>query len=100
MPEPTLLFVYGSLRRGQQHHAELAAAAFVGEARTLSRYRVVQAGDYPGLIAGAEVVVGELYGVNAAQLVALDIFEGSGYERRPIELAGGVRAEAYFLRGS
>src|SRR5687768_5013174 len=37
----TLIFVYGSLRRGEQHHGLMEGAEFVGERRTRASYRVV-----------------------------------------------------------
>ncbi len=98
MADSTLLFVYGSLRRGQRHHDELAGAEFVGNALTTCTYHVVEAHGYPALVPGQQAVAGELYRVSAQHIVALDRFEGPDYERKSLELAGGTRAEAYFLR--
>lgn len=95
------LFVYGSLMRGQANHDLLAGSRFIGPARTLPRYTLVDLGPYPGLLAGGTAAVaGELYAVDAPTLARLDQFEEHPhvYERRPIALASGEPAEAYLLR--
>jgi gamma-glutamylaminecyclotransferase len=99
MAELVCIFVYGSLKRGFRHHQELRGAEYIDETETVPGYRVVQVGEYPALIAGSwGTVRGELYLIAASDLAALDEFEGPGYERRQIELAGGIVANAYFLR--
>jgi gamma-glutamylaminecyclotransferase len=92
----TLLFVYGSLKRGRRHHAELRGARCAGLARTAPAYRLLDAGDYPALAAGSRSIEGELYEVTDALLVELDRFEGDGYERAPVRLELGRAALAYF----
>ena len=85
------LFVYGSLKRGGRHHAELRGARFLGEARTVPGYTVEQLGEYPALVAtgGSEGTVrGELFEVDDALLALLDEFEGDQYERAPLSVAG------------
>jgi gamma-glutamylcyclotransferase (GGCT)/AIG2-like uncharacterized protein YtfP len=105
-----LLFVYGSLKRGGLHHAELAGATFVGEAETAPGYALTRLGDYRALIrqtarqtAGETQVRGELFELPAARLPALDEFEGQGYERRTVTLSpehsrGFREALAYFRK--
>lgn len=92
-----LLFVYGSLKRGGAHHAELGDAAAKGACRTAARYSLVVLGGYPALCAGDKAITGELYLVNELQLAALDRFEGQDYLRRPIELSDARIVEAYVL---
>ena len=100
---PVLLFVYGSLMRGEANHHLLgvgAGGAFGGEARTAPRFALVDLGPYPGMIAGGRrSVAGELYQVTAAVLAGLDDFEGhpAYFRRTPIRLADGRAAEAYLL---
>src|SRR5688572_26134467 len=92
------LFVYGSLLRGERHHDVLAAARFLGPARTAARYRLVQGEAYPALLtAGQATVIGELYEVSAELLVRLDAFEDHPnlYRRTSILLADGTEAWAY-----
>lgn len=103
------LFVYGSLKRGGRHHAELAGARFLAEAETAPGYAVIQLGDYPALIEltesspapGTGVVSGEVFEVPEALLPALDEFEGEAYVRQSVavKLAGATDlgvALAYF----
>jgi gamma-glutamylcyclotransferase (GGCT)/AIG2-like uncharacterized protein YtfP len=82
-----LLFVYGSLKRGQSNHHELGSALFVGEVRTVPQFALRMLDGYPLLIAGAQSIRGELFLLPTARLPTLDAFEGEQYERREIELA-------------
>ena len=96
-PPKLFLFVYGSLKKGFRHHAELRGAKFQRPARTEPRYRLVRAGDYPVLLAhGAERISGELFEVSREALDRLDEFEGPAYARRAVALEGGIQAMAYF----
>ena len=90
------LFVYGSLRRGREHHAELAGARYVGGARTEARYRLVDRDGYRALVEGDRVIDGEVYDVDLDLMVRLDAFEGSGYVRASVALADGSTAFAYW----
>jgi gamma-glutamylcyclotransferase (GGCT)/AIG2-like uncharacterized protein YtfP len=99
----TVVFVYGTLKRGHERHFALAGQRFLGEARTLPRYRMVNLGSYPALIeGGAWGIAGELWEVDAACLALLDEIEGvaeSEYRRARVFLASPHQdwvAEAYF----
>lgn len=102
----TLLFVYGTLKRGDVREHLLAGQVFIAEARTASRYRLFNTGDYPALIDALPLglegrsIVGELWQVDRACLARLDEEEGVPeglYERRVIQLLGTYGAvEAYF----
>jgi gamma-glutamylaminecyclotransferase len=102
-PEPTRLFVYGTLKRGLCRHYCLAGERFLGEARTLPRYRLLNLGDYPGLVeaaVGGRPIAGELYAVSPACLERLDRMEGVDvglYARQAVALQTGEPAEAYFF---
>lgn len=99
----TLLFVYGTLKRGLRNHHYLADQTFLGEATTEPRYRVIDLGPHPGLIvdgANGLAVRGELWAVSERCLAALDEFEGvpGPFVRETLAVVG--RAEpvyAYFL---
>ena len=100
-----LVFVYGTLMRGDVRAASLADQQFVGEAVTTPRYRLLNCGDYPGLIevpADGEAIEGEVYDVSPECLQRLDRIEAVDeglYERRPIilnEPFAGRAVEAYF----
>lgn len=120
-----LLFVYGSLKRGGRHHAELAASRFVGEAQTAPGYALTTLGEYWALVTlggerappapdsadgadgdsgdSGDSVRGELFEVPEVCLAGLDEFEGHGYERGKVRLAtehscGFREALAYFWK--
>ena len=90
-----LLFVYGSLKRGQANHAQLGNAVFVGLARTRPAFALRVIDGYPALVPGQSAVLGELYRIATDDLGRLDEFEGGGYRRRTIELEAGALALAY-----
>lgn len=70
-----LVFVYGTLRRGGSNHFRMSGADLVAEGRI--RGRIYKIAWYPGLVLGDEgEVIGEVYSVDAGQLLELDAFEG------------------------
>lgn len=97
------LFVYGSLLRGEDNHAFLAAAPgarFLGEDRTKPCFRLVSLGPYPALVrGGAAAVVGEVYEVDEPTLISLDILEDHPdlYCRSTIEVEAFGDVEAYVM---
>jgi gamma-glutamylcyclotransferase (GGCT)/AIG2-like uncharacterized protein YtfP len=93
-----VLFVYGSLKRGQAHERELAGARYLGSALTAAVFALREIDGYPALVPGQWAVSGELYRLSPQQLGALDQFEGEAYLRREIALASGDRALAYLAR--
>ena len=112
MPPQYLIFVYGTLKRGFCRAHFLAGQSFLGEARTLPRYRMYNCGTYPGLkpVEDGLSIVGELWSVEEACLARLDQEEGVAeglYSRAVIELARPLPepvrdtpVEAYFYRPS
>ncbi|MCA9629044.1 MAG: gamma-glutamylcyclotransferase [Myxococcales bacterium] len=113
------VFVYGSLKRGHQHHAELAGAAFVGAAQTLDPAWLFQVDDYPALVypsaepgwlatpdasAGPGAIEGEVFEVGELLLAALDRFEDAPelYQRRGIAVVLGegqtLLTDTYVMR--
>lgn len=113
-----LLFVYGSLKRGGEHHALLEATRYLGAARTAPGYALVRYVEgYPALHpvctpdadASTNTVTGELYEIELGLLGELDAFEEcpSLYQRARLEVclqsAGGpfsgtrLSAEAYVI---
>lgn len=100
-PQEHLVFVYGTLRRGEPNHRLLARARFLSAAVTLPGFALVDLGLYPAMIAGgASAVVGEVYAVDARTLARLDILEDHPryYQRQPIGLATGQEVEAYLMQ--
>lgn len=75
----TLLFVYGTLKRGGRNHGVLSDQSFVSEARTVPGFRLYHLGEYPGMIADPRSpisVTGEVWSVSDEALARLDAFEG------------------------
>lgn len=88
----TLLFVYGTLKRGCSNHTYLADQTFVGLARTPPGFRLYDLGGYPGIAPVTDDrngVIGEIWSVDDDALERLDRFEGVHeglYRRQPIPL--------------
>jgi gamma-glutamylaminecyclotransferase len=105
----SLVFVYGTLKRGCSNHHYLEGQTFLGEVRTAGGFALFDLGGYPGMV---EVpgepgsVGGEVWSVDAACLASLDELEGTAegqYRRGPVPLPGpfadrGVEAY-YYLQG-
>lgn len=93
-----LLFIYGTLLRGEVGAHRMAGAEYVGPARTRPRYTLHRVDWYPALaLDGDTAVAGELYRVPPALLAALDAYEGDGYALVEVELDDGRRAGAYAM---
>ena len=90
----TILFTYGTLMRGYGLHRLLAPGAKLLGAGSV-RGTLLDLGDFPGLVDGAGRVVGEVYRLDAPELLALlDRAEGYNFDRRraTVRLATGRRA--------
>ena len=103
-----LVFVYGSLKRGFALHRELSGQQFLGAATTEPEYRLLDCGDYPGMLRVSSVgqsVKGEVYRVDADCLRRLDHVEGvdeGHYSRDRVKLKSPFDSEmvwAYFYLG-
>jgi len=86
-----MIFVYGTLKRGQRRHELLLGQVFLREAVTLPRYRLYDNGRYPCLVEAPEsgvAVTGEIWQVEEDVLKRLDDYEGVPdlYVRRRILL--------------
>ena len=91
-----MLFVYGTLMRGQR--AALTGAAFLGEA-VVEGFGLYHLGGYPAIAPADGRVHGELYEVPDAMWPALDRYEGvpALYRRVEVALVGGGTAQAYVM---
>lgn len=105
----TLLFVYGTLKRGGVNHGQLAGEKFVAPAQARPGYRLYDVGGFPGLVpdpAATFSLAGELWEVSDTALARLDAFEGVPeglYRREPLPLAPPFehrRAEGYIYARS
>ncbi|MGV3664408.1 MAG: gamma-glutamylcyclotransferase family protein [Prosthecobacter sp.] len=90
----TLVFVYGTLKRGGDNHHWIEHQQFVAEARTLPLYRLHDLGGYPGMVHASQdglSIEGEVWEVDEAGLIKLDVLEdtdGREYERVAVPLLG------------
>ncbi|XP_062193381.1 putative gamma-glutamylcyclotransferase At3g02910 [Phragmites australis] len=113
---PTMVFVYGTLKRGFPNHPLLAASAspFAGAVSTAAPASLV-IGPYsvPFLLptpssSSGRLISGELYSASPLALAKLDALEGTHigvYERRRLTVVvdgsgEAVEAEAYFAHPS
>jgi len=93
MANPHLVFVYGSLKRGEYNHALLREVEFRGEARTERQFRLYALPFFPALVRDDEdpqSIVGEVYAVSDMTLRILDRLEANGrlYQRELIPVDG------------
>lgn len=104
--ERSLLFVYGTLKRGMRAHRFLGGARFVGEGRTGLEWTLLSNGRFPALAMAPEGmnpddcgVAGEVFEVAKQSLWAvLDAYEGVSeglYRREEITLAHFERDETF-----
>jgi gamma-glutamylaminecyclotransferase len=102
----TIVFVYGTLKRGQRNHGFLAGQEFLDEAQTVPRYRLVVCNGHPCLIEDARhgvAVRGEVWSVDDDALRRIDELEEvpTLYSRRPIILQDcATPVAAYFYNGN
>lgn len=101
-----LIFVYGSLRKGEYNHpyAKMDKLVFVGVEKTKPVYTLKDFGSYPGLyVDGTTSVVGEIYRVDEGSAEQVEILSriegmevGAGYERKVILLDDAGFVEPVF----
>lgn len=83
-----LVFVYGSLRRGQRYHALLRGAQFIAAHVTPPRYTMLNLGPYPGVVCGGTTTVtGEIYRVDDAMLARLDRLEDVPHQYQRVSMS-------------
>ena len=72
-----LVFVYGTLMKGEANHHFLENSTFLGKA-FIEGYEMYDVGWYPAIVAGDSIIVGELYRVPTKDLPSIDRLEGEG----------------------
>jgi len=86
-----LLFVYGTLRRGEPNHSLLQKSDFLGDTTLVGS--LFDLGEYPALhLDGAGTVYGEVWRTSDATIAALDDYEGVGqglFDRVRVRLPWG-----------
>ena len=70
----TTVFVYGSLKVGHSAHGLLNGAERLADG-VLDGVQCIEHEGYPMLVAGDDAISGEVYRVNAEQLLTLDAYE-------------------------
>lgn len=106
-----LLFVYGTLKRGNRFHDAIAEGNFIGEAITDRSFFLVQGSGFPSLVLPAEEsvlampVIGELFEIDESLVRGLDYIEGypdlfSRSEFIVKTKEGIYEATIYYRRGS
>lgn len=81
----TILFVYGTLKRGFSRNSALQNQIYLGTAKTTPEYSMFNLGGYPGLlntklaeqnqVESKDIIYGEIYEVSDECLVTLDKIE-------------------------
>jgi gamma-glutamylaminecyclotransferase len=97
---PHIVFVYGTLMKGELHHTSIEHARFLRTAETQPAYDLVQIDYYPAMIEGGTLTIrGELYEIDDQTLAHLDELEEVPryYERKPIKLSDGSEALTYVM---
>lgn len=95
---PSLLFVYGTLKRGFENHHFVEASRFLGEYLTEPAFDMVQFAGFPGAISGRWSLAGEVYEIDAQTLRKVDRLELRGIVyRRCTASVGGLQAILYML---
>lgn len=96
-----LVFVYGTLCRGDYNHHHLAGAQYQGPGVTESEFELYDLGTYPGAVRGTGQVIGEIYAVDREILERLDRLEGHpGFYRRELISTRYGPAWFYLYRGA
>lgn len=98
----SLVFVYGSLKKGFHNHHLLEKSRFLCE-NSLAGYLMISLGAFPGIIPNPgqfTPVYGEVYEVDEKTLKALDRLEGHPhmYERTLVKLNYGEEAWVYVYK--
>ncbi len=102
----TVLFVYGTLMRGQMNEFRMGDQECLGPATTLPIYRLYALGWHPGLVIDTTsgiAIHGELWEVDDATLAKLDEYEGVPhyFTRDQVAIADVVGdVQAYFFAGA
>ena len=94
-----LIFVYGSLRKGQLNAKYLEKAEFLGLTQTDSCWSLYDLGAFPAAVQkGSTAIIGEVYAIDSATLTALDRLElcPDYFQRKQIETMYG-NAWIYYL---
>jgi gamma-glutamylaminecyclotransferase len=106
----SLIFVYGTLKRGGSNHHFMAGGSFAGNAQTPAGFTLYEIAGYPGMVreeGDREGVRGEVWIVGEECLADLDVLEGVDeglYSREAVPLGAPFDREAVeayiYMRGT
>lgn len=95
------IFVYGTLKKGEENHFLLSSSDFVCETQTSGKFTLLDLGNYPAVIISPKnyFINGEIYEVDDQILALLDQLEDypNYYIRRMIMTQAGVLAWMYYF---
>ncbi len=96
-----LIFVYGTLRKGENNHHLLEKSEYLGLFETDPDYQLVDLGSYLGMIKGNSKITGEVYRIDDQLLAQLDVLENvpDEYHRETMDTPYGV-AWIYLYHGA
>ncbi|QIA62355.1 gamma-glutamylcyclotransferase [Vibrio astriarenae] len=77
-----LVFVYGTLRKGESNHHFIEQSEYLGMCETLPEYALYDLGAYPAVVPGRSSIQGEVYWVDDEVLAKLDLLEDVPVEYR------------------
>lgn len=97
-----LVFVYGTLLKGESNHRWLGGARCLGDWTTPPRFTLYDVGPYPVLcVHGMKAVRGEVYVIDRSHLKRLDELEGYPHHyRRDLITTRWGPAWFYFQHGA
>jgi gamma-glutamylcyclotransferase (GGCT)/AIG2-like uncharacterized protein YtfP len=97
--ERQLVFVYGTLKRGEKNHHWLEGASWQGEAE-LNGVVLHDLGPFPMAVIGEGKAIGEVYAVEVSGLARLDELEAYPrlYDRQALSLSDGRQVWVYLGR--
>ena len=85
--EKIMVFVYGTLMKGESNSHFLSNSKYIGEYKTDKRWGLINIGAFPALVPHVLAVEGEVYEISKGTLSTLDRLEGVShglYRRREI----------------
>jgi len=95
------VFVYGTLKKGENNHFFLKNSEFICSTQTSGKYTMLDLGSYPAVIISPKnyYISGEIYEVNDATFLQLDRLEDypNYYIRRMIMTKAGILAWMYYF---